>query len=283
MELIEWMSVREGIVHRDAVREGGFDERVIRTAIGSGALRRVRRHWLAIDAADPDLLAAAEAGGRLACLSIARKRRWWMPDDVDVRRHLAILPHARPGSRGEDDIVHWTRPVAPASSHSLEESVEDALAHIALCARPESARILWESAIRVESLSVEALRAVRWAIPAARALAQSVTGLSDSGLETTFQVRLGPWGLPIRQQVILAGRPVDFLIGDFLVVQIDGYAHHSSAAQRGRDVQHDAELRLRGYTVLRFTYAQVLHDWIAVERTIARAVAAGLHLRPRAA
>ena len=38
------------------------------------------------------------------------------------------------------------------------------------------------------------------------------------------------------------------------------------------------ELSLRGYTVLRFTYAQVVHDWPAVERAIARAIAAGAHL-----
>jgi very-short-patch-repair endonuclease len=37
-------------------------------------------------------------------------------------------------------------------------------------------------------------------------------------------------------------------------------------------------LVLDGYTVLRFTYSQVIHDWDAVERTIARAVASGAHL-----
>ena len=105
-----------------------------------------------------------------------------------------------------------------------------------------------------------------------------MTGLSDSGLETIFVVRLEPWGLRLRQQFVIAGRPVDLLIGERLVVQIDGFAFHSTPAQRGRDVAHDAELRLRGYTVLRFTYAQVVHDWPAVERTIARAVAAGAHL-----
>ena len=88
---------------------------------------------------------------------------------------------------------------------------------------------------------------------------------------------MSAWGLPIRQQIHLAGRPVDVLIGERLVVQIDGYAFHSSSAQRTRDVAHDAELRLRGYEVLRFTYAQVIHDWPSVERAISRAIAAGAH------
>ncbi|MFT4230562.1 MAG: DUF559 domain-containing protein [Microbacterium sp.] len=281
MELMKWMSERGGIAHREAVRLR-FSEPAIRAAIGSGALRRVRRHWLAAGDADDDLLAAALAGGRVACVSLARRRKWWIPDDLDARRHLAIAPHARPGSIEQDDVVHWTVPVTPASRHSLEEPIEDALAHIALCVPGESARVLWESSIRKERLSVDALRRIRWPTRAARTLAEDVTGLSDSGLETIVVVRLRPWGVPIRQQVVLARRPVDFVVGESLVVQVDGHAHHSGAAQRARDVQHDAELRLRGYTVLRFTYAQVLYDWPAVERTIARAVAAGLHRRPAA-
>ena len=131
--------------------------------------------------------------------------------------------------------------------------------------------------MRIEGLSPDALRSIHWTTRAATRLAHEVTGLADSGLESIFLVRLAPWGLDIRQQVVLAGRRVDFLIGDLLVVQVDGHAHHSSPADRGRDVAHDAELRLRGFSVLRFTYAQVLHDWPGVERTIARAVAAGLH------
>jgi len=91
-------------------------------------------------------------------------------------------------------------------------------------------------------------------------------------------VKLSSWRIPIRQQIYVAGRPVDLLIGERLVVQIDGYKHHSSSAQRTKDVALDAELVLRGYTVLRFTYAQVVHDWDFVERTIARAIATGAHL-----
>ena len=105
-----------------------------------------------------------------------------------------------------------------------------------------------------------------------------MNGLSDSGLETIFVYRLSGWGLPIRQQIVLAGARVDILIGERLVVQIDGYAFHSSSAQRSRDVAHDAELQLRGYTVLRFTYAQVIYGWPGVERAITRALAAGAHL-----
>lgn len=82
-------------------------------------------------------------------------------------------------------------------------------------------------------------------------------------------------GRQLRPQALIAGHRVDLLIDDWLVVQVDGHAFHSSAAERGRDVAHDAELTLRGYQVLRFTYAQVVHEWASVERTIRRALLAG--------
>ncbi len=277
MELEEWVAARGGIVHRDAARQAGWTEPRIRSARVSKRVQMIRRTWIATSAAPGDALAAARGGARIACLSLARERGWWMPEGVDSRRHLSLPPHARAGTLGEADVVHWSKPVAPASRHSLREPIEDALAHIASCADPESARALWESAVRIERLSPEALRRVRWTTRAAARLAGEVTGLADSGLESLFLSRLAPWDLQIRHQVVLAGRRVDFLIGETLVIQVDGFAHHSTAAERGRDVAHDAELSLRGYTVLRFTYAQVVHEWPSVERAIARAVAAGLH------
>ena len=86
------------------------------------------------------------------------------------------------------------------------------------------------------------------------------------------------WGLQVRQQVKLAGRFVDIVVGERLVLQIDGYEFHSSSAQRSSDIAHDAELRLRGYTVLRLSYAQIVHDWDSAASIIRRAVATGLHL-----
>lgn len=275
MRIDEWVTSNGGIVHRDTAR--GWPDATLRHAARQGTIQVVRRTWIATASAPPDELAAARAGARVACVSVARARRWWMPDSVDPRRHLSRLPHAKAVPTDQSEVMHWSKPVAPASALSLHESIEDALAHIAACVQPEAARTIWESAIRIERLSSDALRRVRWTSRAAARLADEASDLSDSGLESIFLIRLGPWGLPIRQQTVLAGRPVDFLIGDRLVVQVDGHAYHSSAADRGRDAAHDAELRLRGYHVLRFTYSQVLHDWPAVERSIARAVAAGLH------
>lgn len=280
MDLREWLITRGGIAHRSDAGEQGFPPRQVRAAIRSGAVRRLRAQWVALDTAPVDLVAAAAACGRLTCISLARHRGWWVPDSVEAGLHLHVGPNAH--RHRDDATLHWGAPLVDRGPRDLTASVEDALAHIAVCCTHEDARVIWESAVRTEALDVEALRLVRWREPRARALADQVVGLSDSGLETIVVVRLSGWGVPIRQQVRLAGHRVDIVIGSHLVVQLDGFAYHSSSAQRTADVAHDAELRLRGYTVLRFTYAQVVHDWEAVERTLAAAIARGLHLRPQA-
>ncbi|MFT4135960.1 endonuclease domain-containing protein [Microbacterium sp.] len=279
-DLHRWLVAREGIAHRDDILRAGFAVGVLRGLVRDGGARMLRRAWAALPEASADLVTAARAGGRVTCVSLARRRRWWMPESVGDELHLQLAPSAGAARLGAEwnGVLHWTKPVATPAGRVLVAPVLDALAHIAVCQPRDVALVLWESAARTERLAPEALRAVQWRTRAARELAESVTGLSDSGLETILVAPLRRWGLRVRQQVWLAGHPVDVLVGDRLVVQTDGYEFHSTSAQRTRDVAHDAELRLRGYTVLRFTYAQLVHDWPAVERTILRAVAEGLHL-----
>ena len=277
MDIADWLRTGNvGIAHRGLAERAGFTPSEVRKAARSGAIQVIRRSWLRLPESTGDLVTAASAGALVACISAARHRGWWVPEGADARIHLRFPPHGR--SAHIEGVAHWSRAIAPTAPFDLVESPEDALAHIAACFSPETAVVIWESAIRTEGISIEALRGIRWRSTAAATCAQRVNGLSDSGLETIFVYRLNGWGLPIRQQIVLAGARVDILIGERLVIQIDGYAFHSSSAQRTRDVTHDAELRLRGYTVLRFTYAQVIHDWLSVERAITRALAAGAHL-----
>lgn len=270
--------LRGTAVHRQQLRGEGYSAEQLRAAVRAGAVELYRRAWfVGRDAAD-DLREAARWGGRVTCTTFARRRGWWMPEGVEEEVHL----HFPPGSTGPrapwGGVAHWAQPIAPLG-RSLVATVEDALAHIAVCLPPEQALVLWESAAGLERLAPEALRAIRWPSRAA-ALAAEVTGLADSGLEVLVCRPLRRLRVRVRQQVYLAGRPVDVLVGEWLVIQIDGWAHHSSSTQRSKDIAHDAELRLRGYTVLRFSYAQVVHDAAGVERAIRRALAAGLHDRP---
>lgn len=279
MDLLTWLTSRGGIAHRADAAAHRHSPDHVRAAIRSGTVRRIRAQWIALPDAPADMVEAAASGGRITCISLARRRGWWIPEGADERLHLHVGTNS--SSHGVDAVRHWNAPLLDRGQRMLTASVEDALAHIAHCFDAEEARSIWESAIKVEALDIESLRRVPWRDRRSKELALSVRGGSDSGLETIVVVRLSSWGVPVRQQVVLGGHAVDIVIGSHLIVQIDGFAYHSSSADRSRDVAHDAELRLRGYTVLRFTYAQIVHEWERVERIIGAAIVRGLHLSPR--
>lgn len=278
MNLLSWLRDRGGIGHRDDASDAGFTVSRVRTAIRSGVVHRIRSKWIALASAPAELVTAATSGGTVTCVSLARRRGWWVPPDADAQVHLHLPANGK--ARAKDVHGHWSNTLAPLRPRSLEASVEDALADAASCFTLDQAVAIWESAVRTESISLESLRSVQWRGSAARRCLAHMRAGTDSSLETVFHVRLSAWGLPLRFQVQLAGCPVDFLIGTHLVVQIDGWSFHSSSADRTRDIAHDAELRMRGYTVLRFSYAQVIYNWEHVERTIAEAISRGLHLAP---
>lgn len=276
MDIPAIVEARGGIVHRQELLDLGASPQALRRAVNDGAVTRIRRSWIAGPTAPAQLRAAAGASGRLACVSAARHRGWWMPPGLDPSTlHLHLHPHARMPAPGA--VLHWSVPLVPVGRQALIESVIDTLEHIAVCQIREDALIVWESAAQHERLAVETLRRVGWRSRRAAALAEDVSGRMDSGLETIFASRLRRRGIDVRVQVKIAGHEVDALIGERLIAQLDGFAFHSSSAERTRDTRHDRELIARGYTVLRFTYADVVHGWPEVERAIALAVAQGLH------
>jgi very-short-patch-repair endonuclease len=68
---------------------------------------------------------------------------------------------------------------------------------------------------------------------------------------------------------------VDFLWREQrLIVEVDGFAWHSSRRAFERDRARDAELQLAGYRVLRITWRQLTREPNAVIQRIARALSA---------
>lgn len=77
-------------------------------------------------------------------------------------------------------------------------------------------------------------------------------------------------GLPNPEVNVSVGPyKVDFLWRDQrLIVETDGYEGHSSRASFEADRARDVDLRLRGYTVIRFTYRQVTEEPRAVASSL---------------
>lgn len=111
---------------------------------------------------------------------------------------------------------------------------------------------------------------------AAAAVLAATTPFADSGLESFVRLRLRWLKVRVLPQAYVLGNRVDFLIGERLILQIDGGAH--VGAQRTADIERDAQLRLHGYTVVRVGYSQVMERWHDVQELIMQAIAQGLHL-----
>ncbi|MDX2375503.1 endonuclease domain-containing protein [Microbacterium sp. LRZ72] len=263
-----------GVARSARLIEAGTPKWAITDAVALGLLVRLRRVWVATPDADRELVAAARAGVVLSCVTAAKRRGLWVLD----AEHLHVAVHAHSGAvHASGATVHWKAPIVPRPPGILEDALENVLVLVAGCQPREAALAVWESALRqqlVDPLSLE-----RMPLPAAaRELLASASPWSDSGVETFVVPRLRWMRLPLRRQVWLAGHRVDLLIGDRLVLQIDG-GHHVGA-QRERDIAHDAELRLRGYHVIRIGYWQVIERWHEVQDVLMRAVAQGLHRAP---
>ncbi len=272
-DLVSWVAARGGAAHSTTVKAAGFTTHGIRVAVERGALQRLRRSWLVTRDCPPGLRRAVDLGGRLSCVSAAAHIGLWTPPHQHT--HVAVpASSSRHDARGVR--LHWARGPAPVGPHLLVDPVANILSQVARCLPSADALCVWESAIRQRAAPPGVLARIQWRGEAARALAAVASDLSDSGVETRFVLLARSIGVCVRQQVSIDGHRVDGLIGERLVVQLDGFAHHQGRERR-RDLAADARLVLLGYTVLRFDYHQVLFEPDRVIAVISTAIAQGLH------
>lgn len=274
MDVADIVRRRGGVVPSATLVRDGVKAHLIEKAVTSGVLVRVRRRWVAATDADPMLVWAATAGVVLSCVTGARRLGLWVLDQ-GLGTHVAAGAHAGRIAHWKDTTVHRARPLVARPPDVLVDPVENVLALVAACQPYERALVVWESALR-KGLADRLVLGKMPLSSGAREILSAARPFADSGLETLVVPRLEWMRLPIVAQAWIHGHRVDFLIGDRLVLQIDGGTH--VGAQRTEDNRHDAELMLRGYHVIRVGYDQIVDDWPSVQGLIMRAVAQGLHL-----
>ncbi len=272
MDVVKRVQAGGGIVPSAQLVRDGVKGHLIEKAVAAGHLVRIRRRWVALPGADPDLRAAARDGVVLSCVTQARKLGLWVLDDG--ARHVAARSHAGRIVAAKGTTVHWAQPLVARKPDVLQDPIENVVAAVALCQPYERALAIIESALRKELIDRVAMRRLSLSARALE-LIDAAQIFSDSGLETFVVPRLAWMKLRIVPQAWIAGHRVDFLIGERLALQIDG-GHHVGQ-QRTSDIAHDAQLMLLGYHVIRVGYEQVVNDWPAVQDVIMRAVAQGLH------
>jgi len=270
MDASAWLRSRGGIAHRQDLARAGFDARQVRLA----GLAPIGRQWVATEDAPVLLRRAAEHGSPLTCITAAEHLGI---DVLEPETRLHLWRPAHGNARGTGDARMHRAALLGERTDRLVVPVLDLMAHAATCQPIREALVVWESVLFRGCVSPRAVRATAWRSRAARRLAAIASPLSESPLESALHLLLRELGLPFRQQVPLLGHRVDFMIGERLVIQTDGYEYHRDARQRRADIAHDALLQLHDVTPLRFDFVQVVRRTEETAARILSAVARGLH------
>lgn len=271
-----------GVVKTEQFLREGTTQRELSRAVIAGSLLRVRKGWYALPGLTPSVEQAFRVGGVLACANAAAVHGLWVPhfrglhvgvsdqasrlrDREQYHRRLADAP---------DVVVHWSES-APRPC-TLVQSLEDCIVTAARCHGAEFAFVLLESALRLRLLGdADKRRLLERLPPRTRSLLRWAGRESESGLESMVAFRLRRLGIRFRQQVRIGARRVDFLLGEVLVLEVDGAAFHEADHDNRRDI----ELGRLGYRIHHFRTTMVQTHWDAAEADILAALSRGDHLR----
>lgn len=276
-----------GVLPRRMLDESGVSRTALHREITAGAVFAVRRGWYGVPDAPTAVVRAVRVGGSLTAASVARLHGLWMLDDP--RLHVRVpgsasrlrSPYDRAVSldASHDVCVHYRERPSGLRDLPARDSLPRALAEMFTCGGSLAAMIAVDSALNLRELSNAGRAELRAMVPASkRRLIDHADPSCDSGLETI--ARMLPRGkrLPHRTQAYIPGvGRVDLLIGDRLVVELDGAEFHMNKADFAEDRRRGFELVMRGYLVVRLTYDMVMHDWDRVRADLLAIIERGEH------
>lgn len=276
MDVVTHLRSTEPVARASTLIRAGFARTSLRTAVASGALVAIRRGWLALPDAPEDIVTAVLLGGRLGCVSLADRLGLWTPPTEVL--HIAAPRHSGRVLTDTDGVVlHW-RSARWRDNPSPLESPADMVGQLAGCLDREDAVAVIDSALHhgvVSWVEVESALASR------PSLLVEIDGAAEGGGESLARVRLRRRGIQVSVQARIdeVGR-VDLLVGDRLVIEIDGRRWHTDPTAFERDRERDLELARLGYRVIRLSYLQVTLEWARVEQSILKIIARREHLWP---
>jgi very-short-patch-repair endonuclease len=270
-----------GVASTREFGSAGVDAYSLELAVRGGALERLREGVYASADAPEAVRVAVRHGGVLGCLSRVREEGLWvLVDEPSV--HVAMPQNGR--RRPHTDctcVIHWSRSVSRGGRASLL----DAIAQLLGCRGEEEFFVALESAMRKRRFTRADLARLESVVMVKhRWLVRFARWDADSGLESLLRLRLHRIGFSLHSQVRVPGVGiVDFVLGDRLILEVDGKPNHAGAPERHKDLMRDVVAAAHGFDTLRFDYAMVVHDWPVVEAAILAKVERGLHLGSRVA
>lgn len=272
MNVLRIVDALGGVGSTAQLRLNGVSGRALERAVRNGEVRRIARGWYATDRVPAAVVTALRSGGWVTCESALRLQGVWVLDGDDV--HVGLGGHGR-AQRADGCVRHWSGH-APAGFPM--DDVLTALDQLTRCASLVPIVICADSIANLVLAREEAVLTVLRRTVIGRRAAELFDGSSQSGIETITRVALRRRRVRLRPQAPIAGVGfVDLLVGDRLVVELDGQQWHRGSGFE-EDRRRDLVLIARGYLVVRVSYQQVTKSWVDVERELLTIIRRGDHL-----
>lgn len=261
------------------LRSSGLTKARLAGLVASGRLSHVRRGYYASPDADPECVLAVRVGGRLTGSSALRRNGCWVPPDgrlhVSLRANAARLRIPE----GRTVVSHWT---AVMPSHALGGIAGDDVGTLPplLALRDYlSDASLPHAVAAMDSLLHERIASpidLRDAVAGLPDRVHSLLDLCDaraeSEIESIARVGLRAAGLAVEPQVVVGRARLDLLVEGRLAVELDGRETHGGPDAFERDRRRDTAVLLAGIPTLRFSFAQVMHEWGSVRAAVLAAL-----------
>ncbi|BCW73210.1 DUF559 domain-containing protein [Arthrobacter sp. NicSoilB8] len=272
MDVVKALDICGGAARRPSLARLGVDDAALRRAVRSGAVQQPCRGLYRLPTAAPDYVALLQHRQLLTCVSAAPFYGLWSLEQTGLRHVYHRRGEAAGAESGHGGLLFAPHPHRPVAA------LGDVLIHALRCLPFRESLVMVECAVGRGDMTVDFLRR---RLPGARnGRAREVLEWVDRGaeslLETLARTFFRQAGIRVETQVHIDGVGyVDLLLEGKLIVELDG-RHHGDWAQVKKDQRRNNRSVVQGYAVLRYYYADVVHDPAAMVAEV-QAVLAGVN------
>jgi len=261
--VVEALTMLGGIASTDELL-ALTSRRRIRAATAAGQIVRLGRSRFALPDAEEARVAAARLGGVVSHLSAAQ--HWGWKVKLPPGKPTITVSRNRHDLAADDVELHWAN--LPASA--VREGVTSPVQTVIDCARTypfDVALCVVDSALRAGVPHDELMRAAQASPRTGRKRAIEVVGAADIRAANPFETALRAItrtvpGLHVEPQQWVGdvGRAdlMDHRLR--LVIEAESFEFHADSDSFGRDVRRYTGFARLGYTVVRFTWKEVMFD-----------------------
>jgi very-short-patch-repair endonuclease len=271
MDILRALDEAGGAARRTELLRMGVPERAIRRSVKSQQVLSVGHGTYALPWAPREVALAQLFRAQMGCVTACD--HWGLPLWGRHDHTHLVVPRSRSSSRRDPSeltevVLHRTS--APIHA-GLWAPVATALDQAAWCTTALEQLVLVDAALHRRMLLPADVRHFGEGTARRRAwLTRMASGAAESPLETVARVGLVTAGLPVREQVVVpaVGR-VDFVVGETVAVEVDGWEFHQSREAFEYDRARDREMLARGIPVMRFTARDLRADLLGVVSQVA--------------